>query len=116
MTRTVVLWALAAFFVVAGTNHLLNPGSYLAMMPPHLPWHAALVIISGVAEIAGGLGSSFPEYEGLRVGADCPAGGGLPGAMCRWRCMAAWRTDTAVDFMGAPSPSRCVDRLGLFGL
>ena len=55
MSRTVALWILSAFFVVAGLNHFLNPGPYLAMMPPYLPWHEALVIISGIAEIAGGL-------------------------------------------------------------
>jgi uncharacterized membrane protein len=55
MSRTVALWILAAFFVVAGLNHFLNPDPYLAMMPPYLPWHAGLIIISGIAEIAGGL-------------------------------------------------------------
>ena len=55
-SRAVALWLLAAFFVVAGTNHFLNPGPYLAMMPPYLPWPGGLIIVSGVAEIAGGLG------------------------------------------------------------
>jgi uncharacterized membrane protein len=56
MPRTLSLWILAAFFVVAGTNHFLNPTPYLAMMPPYLPWHEGLVVVSGIAEIAGGLG------------------------------------------------------------
>src|ERR1039458_8037101 len=55
MSRTFALWVLAAFFVVAGANHFLNPGPYLAMMPHYLPWHEGLIIVSGVAEIAGGL-------------------------------------------------------------
>jgi uncharacterized membrane protein len=54
--RTLALWVLASFFVLAGANHFLNPGPYLAMMPPYLPWHAGLIIVSGIAEIAGGLG------------------------------------------------------------
>ncbi len=56
MPRAVALWTLATFFVVAGLNHFLNPIPYLAMMPPYLPWHERLIIVSGVAEIAGGLG------------------------------------------------------------
>jgi len=55
MSRAVALWILAAFFVLAGLNHFLNPGPYLAMMPPYFPWHTGLIIVSGVAEIAGGL-------------------------------------------------------------
>jgi uncharacterized membrane protein len=54
--RTLALWVLASFFVLAGDNHFLNAGPYLAMMPPYLPWHAGLIIVSGIAEIAGGLG------------------------------------------------------------
>lgn len=54
--RAFALWVLAMFFVLAGANHFLNPGPYLAMTPPFLPWHEGLIIVSGVAEIAGGLG------------------------------------------------------------
>ena len=55
MSRTFALWVLAAFFMVAGANHFLNPGPYLGMMPPYLPWPARLILVSGIAEIAGGL-------------------------------------------------------------
>ncbi len=34
---------------------------YVAMMPAALPWHLALVYISGVAEVAGGLGLLVPR-------------------------------------------------------
>ena len=49
-------WALAIFFVIAGTLHFALPALYLRIMPPYLPHPAALVAISGAAEIAGGLG------------------------------------------------------------
>jgi uncharacterized membrane protein len=49
-------WALAALFVTAGTLHFLVPAVYLRIMPPLLPHPLALIWISGVAEIAGGLG------------------------------------------------------------
>lgn len=56
-TGIVVLrWLLAALMVAAGANHFRDPQFYLAIMPPWLPWSAALVAISGACEIAGGLG------------------------------------------------------------
>jgi uncharacterized membrane protein len=48
--------ALALFFIGAGAAHFIAPTPYLAIMPPGLPWPAALVFVSGVAEIAGGAG------------------------------------------------------------
>lgn len=47
---------LAAIFVFAGVMHFVIPASYVGIMPPWLPWHRELVYLSGVAEIAGGLG------------------------------------------------------------
>lgn len=47
---------LAAFFIVGGVLHFALPATYAAVMPAWLPWHAALVAMSGVAEIAGGAG------------------------------------------------------------
>jgi uncharacterized membrane protein len=43
---------LAAFFIVAGTIHFLRPGFYERIVPPYLPWHLALVLVSGFCEIA----------------------------------------------------------------
>ncbi len=50
-------------FVVAGTLHLLRPEPYLRIMPPFLPRPKLLVWISGVAEIAGGLGVLLPRFR-----------------------------------------------------
>jgi uncharacterized membrane protein len=47
---------LAAIFVFAGVMHFVIPASYVGIMPPWLPWHRELVYLSGVAEIAGGVG------------------------------------------------------------
>ena len=47
---------LAVFFVIAGVFHFVFAPNYMKIMPPWLPWHAMLVIISGVCEIAGGVG------------------------------------------------------------
>ena len=48
-------------FVAAGANHFINPKFYLNMMPAYLPWHYALVIVSGVAEIVLGVGLLIPQ-------------------------------------------------------
>lgn len=52
---------LAAFFIIAGLNHFINPATYLAMIPPWLPFPHTLNIISGLAEIAGGIGILIPK-------------------------------------------------------
>ena len=38
-------------FVVAGLNHFLRPQLYASIMPPYLPWHLALVYVSGALEV-----------------------------------------------------------------
>jgi uncharacterized membrane protein len=63
MTRTVALWMLALFFMAAGLNHFLHPAPYLSMMPPYLPWPGGLNVISGGAEIIGGLGILLPQVR-----------------------------------------------------
>ncbi len=47
--------ALAVFFIAAGTLHFLRPDLYLKIMPPYLPWHRTLVLLSGAIEIALGV-------------------------------------------------------------
>lgn len=54
--RAFALVALGLLFVAAGANHFLNPEFYVGIMPPWLPAHRELVLISGVFEILGGLG------------------------------------------------------------
>jgi uncharacterized membrane protein len=51
--------ALAALFVASGAIHLIRPSLYLSIMPPYLPYPLALILVSGVAEIAGGAGLLF---------------------------------------------------------
>ena len=46
----------AAFYVVAGALHFIKPEPYLSIMPPYIPWHVAMVRVSGACEILGGLG------------------------------------------------------------
>jgi len=53
--------ALAATFVGAGTMHFVIPSTYESIVPGYLPAHRELVLASGVAEIAGGLGALHPR-------------------------------------------------------
>jgi uncharacterized membrane protein len=44
------------FFIGAGALHFVKPKPYRAIMPPYIPAPDAMVALSGVAEIAGGVG------------------------------------------------------------
>jgi uncharacterized membrane protein len=52
---------LAGFFIGAGVNHFVMPGAYRRIVPPRLQGQAQrLVEVSGVAEVAGGVGVLLP--------------------------------------------------------
>ena len=53
--KRILLWVMAAFYIYAGFNHLINPEFYLAIMPPNLPEPEWLNVISGLAEIVLGV-------------------------------------------------------------
>jgi uncharacterized membrane protein len=46
----------ALFYVALGLNHFWHPGTYVGFMPTHYSHPHKLVLISGAAEILGGLG------------------------------------------------------------
>jgi uncharacterized membrane protein len=56
----VLRFFIALLFIGAGALHFINTDLYLKIMPPYIPWHLAMVYISGVAEIAGGVGLLVP--------------------------------------------------------
>jgi uncharacterized membrane protein len=67
MSRTcrVLLCAMGLFYIGGGIVHLANPGFYLPMMPPYLPYHLELVYLSGVAEIVLGAAVLIPQTRPL---------------------------------------------------
>jgi uncharacterized membrane protein len=71
MVKTLIVWKLigrgifAAFFIVGGIAHFLVPDVYMRIMPPYLPYHRALVLVSGVFEVALGLLLLVPETSHL---------------------------------------------------
>ncbi|MEO6025462.1 MAG: DoxX family protein [Candidatus Binatia bacterium] len=65
MIKRILLVVMAVFYVLAGVNHFANPDVYLPMMPPYLPWHRALILISGVAEVGLGLAILIPSLRSI---------------------------------------------------
>ncbi|MBA3742397.1 DoxX family protein [Sporichthya sp.] len=54
---------LGVFFMTTGILHFINAQSFENITPDYLPAHLALVLISGVAEFAGGLGLLLPQVR-----------------------------------------------------
>lgn len=65
-TRRASRWSLAAFFIGAGVNHFVMPRPYEQIVPPRLKGNAKLLVqVSGVAELAGGVGVLVPGTRRL---------------------------------------------------
>lgn len=58
--RRGALFVVAAFFLFAGIGHFTSAEFFVAIVPPYLPFPYALVYVSGVFEILGGLGVLYP--------------------------------------------------------
>lgn len=54
---------LGVLFVLAGLLHFVVPEYYQAIMPPYIPTPATLVAVSGLAEMAGGVGLLLPRWR-----------------------------------------------------
>ena len=54
---------LAVCMVVAGTLHFIFPEPFIKIVPSFLPFPAALVYISGLLEILGGIGLLIPAVS-----------------------------------------------------
>ncbi len=58
-------WILAGFFIVAGVYHFRTPPPYYGMMPAWITWPVTVNVVSGLAEILGGIGLFFPAIRRL---------------------------------------------------
>ena len=63
--KLLVRLLLGTIFIIAGTLHFTHPGSYLAVMPPYLPYPLELVYLSGFFEILGGVGLFISRTRAL---------------------------------------------------
>jgi uncharacterized membrane protein len=61
--KAVALYLAAALYILAGTFHFLSPAPYLKIMPPWIPWQPQMIFLSGMAEIAGGVGLLIPKLR-----------------------------------------------------
>lgn len=101
-----LLYVMGPFYVVAGVLHFVVPQLYVQIIPPFLPAPLALVYLSGIAEVAVGLGvlvsrtrryaawgtvalllviypaNIYMAVSGVVV--DGMPGGGDPSALVRW--------------------------------
>ena len=48
-------YLLAAVFMLAGFNHFRTPKLYERIMPPYIPGHSSMVLLTGVLEMICGL-------------------------------------------------------------
>lgn len=81
MIRTGAIWLLAVLYAVAGYFHITNPAPFLNIIPAAVPWPAAMVLWTGIAELLGAAGLVQPWSKPLRRA----AGIGLAlYALCVW--------------------------------
>lgn len=70
--RRISQYLASALFVIVGVLHFTHAATFVAIMPTYVPtWlHLPAVLVSGAAEIAGGIGLMIPRFQRA-------AGGGL---------------------------------------
>lgn len=59
--KNIGLYLAAFLFIFAGISHFVRARAFMKTMPIYIPYHKAMVLISGVAEIMLGLGLLFPS-------------------------------------------------------
>jgi uncharacterized membrane protein len=63
--RSFLRWPLAAVMVGVGLLHFLRPEAFVRIVPDYLPAPGALVMVSGVFEILGGVGILLAKVRRL---------------------------------------------------
>jgi uncharacterized membrane protein len=46
-------WLMAAFYIAAGTGHLLQPDAFLPIVPDFVPMPREVILVTGFCELAG---------------------------------------------------------------
>lgn len=64
--RGAMRWLLALFYLTAGTFHLLDPLPFIGITPLWVPWTAAVVLLTGLAELAAAPALLQPWSQPLR--------------------------------------------------
>ena len=53
--KFISIYIMSVLYINIGINHFVNPDFFLVIVPDYLPYHLALVYISGLFEIVFGL-------------------------------------------------------------
>ncbi len=61
------LYLLSFIFIIAGIFHLIKPKAFMRVMPLYIPYHKILVYLSGIAEMAAGIGIFFDQTRYLAI-------------------------------------------------
>jgi uncharacterized membrane protein len=61
--RSILRVLLALFYGLAGVMHLIRPEPFLKITPAWVPWPDAVILITGVCEIAGAVGLFAPRWR-----------------------------------------------------
>ena len=59
--KTISIIIMSLVYIMAGTNHFINPDWYVRIVPPIFPFKTAIVYISGILEIILGSLLIFPK-------------------------------------------------------
>jgi len=63
MIKEILRWLLPGFVIFAGVMHFAKPEGFIRIVPAYLPQPEALVYLSGVFEILGGVGLLIPKVS-----------------------------------------------------
>ena len=63
--RPISKYLLTIFMIGAGIMHFVNPGIFMKIVPPYLPLHKVLVLVSGVFELLLGVLLLVPRCSRL---------------------------------------------------
>ena len=64
--RTAARWVLAVFYLIAAGFHVAKPGPFLTITPGWVPWPETVILLTGLAELAGALVLLQPWSRALR--------------------------------------------------
>ena len=63
--KAIIRYLIGLSFAAIGVSHFTDPTPFLTIMPAYIPWHLAMVYISGFFEILGGLCLLYPRTRHL---------------------------------------------------
>ncbi len=63
LLKVVSKYLLAVFMIMAGLMHFIAPEFFLKIMPPYLPLHLPLVLLSGLCEMMLGILLIIPRFS-----------------------------------------------------